>query len=83
MSKPDAALSSVSVPRAAKGMARPAAPARIAAPQSISEVPRKTISTRLTVDVQERLRKYAFDMRQDKQVAIEEALDAYLRQHGY
>ena len=44
---------------------------------------RKTISTRLTVDVQERLRKYAFDMRQDKQVAIEEALDAYLRQHGY
>lgn len=82
MPKPNNSLTSVAIPR--KSEARPAAAARMPAPASISaEVPRKTVSARLTIGLQERLRRHAYETRQDKQVTIEEAVDAYLRQQGF
>lgn len=94
--KPD--LTTLSIPRARKGDAAPVAeaaeraPSPRAAPASGSPPapavgppvePRTTVSTRLTVAMQERLRRFAFDARKTKQDIIDEALDAHLKAHGF
>lgn len=51
-------------------------------PQPSAEV-RTTVSTRLTVSVQERLRRYAYEAHRDKQSILEDALSEYLKAQGY
>lgn len=77
-------LTSLAIPR--KGTAAPATAQEpnkppIAAP--IAEDPRTTVSTRLTLSLQKRLRRCAFETEREKQAIIEEALDKYLREQNF
>jgi hypothetical protein len=81
MKKPD--LTSLAIPRAKKGEAAPAAPPSTQPVTAPTEEPRTTVSTRLTLSVQERLRRYAFETRRDKQGVVEEALDVFLKSKGH
>ncbi len=89
MSKHTPDLTSFNIPRARKGDAAPVA----AAPDKLPPLapaepappiePRTTVSTRLTVAMQERLRRYAFHSRKAKQDIFDEALEAHLKAKGF
>lgn len=72
-------LSGFAIPR--KGDAAPASPERADPPPSADV--RTTVSTRLTISVQERLRRFAYEAKRDKQGVIEEALAEFLRARGF
>ena len=69
---------SLDIPRAAKGSGRPTLDI---APEDNPE-PRTTVSTRLTLSLQERMRHAAYVLRREKQVLIEEAMDEDLKGKG-
>lgn len=89
MSKPSAPnLTSINIPR--KGEAQPATPslepsAAQQPPTSAKPAPlvRTTVSTRLTLDLQKRLRRCAYETEEANQDIIEKALNEYLRKNGF
>jgi hypothetical protein len=90
MSKQTPDLTSLNIPRARKGDAAPvtAAPEPTSPPPAVADPgpaidPRTTVSTRLTLAMQERLRRYAFHSRKAKQDIIDEALEAHLKAKGF
>jgi hypothetical protein len=90
MSKHTPDLTSLNIPRARKGDAAPvaAAPEPPLSPPATTDPglaiePRTTVSTRLTLAMQERLRQYAFHSRKAKQEIFDEALEAYLKTKGF
>ena len=89
MSKHSPDLTTLNIPRARKGDAAPVAaapdqpsPLAPAEPSPPTE-PRTTVSTRLTLAMQERLRRYAFHSRKAKQDIFDEALEAHLKAKGF
>jgi hypothetical protein len=89
MSKHTPDLTSLNIPRVRKGDAVPVAaapdqppPPTVAEPAPPTE-PRTTVSTRLTLAMQERLRRYAFHSRKAKQDIFDEALEAHLKAKGF
>ena len=90
MSKHTPDLTSLNIPRARKGDAAPvtAAPEPTSPPSAVADPgpaikPRTTVSTRLTLAMQERLRRYAFHSRKAKQDIFDEALEAHLKAKGF
>ena len=88
MNKQTPDLTSLTIPRVRKGdatpvVASPAEPPLPAADFSLATEPRTTVSTRLTVALQERLRRYAFHSRKAKQDIFDEALEAHLKAKGF
>jgi hypothetical protein len=71
-------LTGFAIPR--KGEATPATqPTEQAPPADVLT----TVSTRLPLSVQERLRRYAFEAKRDKQGVIAEALAEFLKAKGF
>ena len=86
MSKQTPDLTSVTIPRARKGDAAPVAASEAPPPAATDAAPvepRTTVSTRLTLAMQERLRRYAFHTRKAKQDIFDEALEAHLKAKGF
>jgi hypothetical protein len=91
MSKHALDLTSLNIPRARKGDAAPVAAAPEPTPSAPpmtpdpgpATEPRTTVSTRLTVAMQERMRRYAFHSRKAKQDIFDEALEAHLKAKGF
>ena len=88
MSKRTSDFTRLDIPRARKGDAAPVTAAQTPPPPAAVDPgpavePRVTVSTRLTLAMQERLRRYAFHSRKAKQDIFDEALEAHLKAKGF
>jgi|tagenome__1003787_1003787.scaffolds.fasta_scaffold14963633_1 hypothetical protein len=78
MAKEPVNLLDVEIPRTAQQTQKP----RLVEVAEVPE-PRLNFSTKLPASIQDRLRRWAYETRKERQHAVEAALDEWLKARGY